>query len=443
MTVSQWFADVAPTASRAPLEGPREADVCVVGGGLTGLWTAYELCRSDPSLDVVVLEREHVGFGASGRSGGWLSGEVAGYPGAHELRRMLESAVDEVGRVTAAEGIACDYDKCGSLEVAQTPAQLQRLHGRVAAERAAGAGEDVELLDAPATRARIAVDGALGARWSPHTARVHPAKLVVGLAEAAERAGAAIHERTAATALGPHRVATVRGEVRARWIVRATEAYTVELPGMRRSVLPVNSAMLATAPLDDATWSAIGWRRGELLVDGAHMYVYLQRTADGRLAIGGRGAPYRYGSRTGRAGAVPRRTVDALRARLERLFPALADVQVDSAWHGVLGVARDWAPRVGADAESGTAWALGYGGEGLAAANLAGRTLRDVILERPSALTRLPWVGRPPRRWEPEPLRFAGIHAVYGLLRAADAVEERTGRPTFLAAAANRLAGRR
>jgi glycine/D-amino acid oxidase-like deaminating enzyme len=453
-SVSHWFAALgkAAPAPRPPLPGAREADVCIVGAGLTGLWTAYELRRADPSLDVVVLEREHVGYGASGRNGGCVMGELSGSL-AYWARRggreralaqhhAIVAAVDEVGRVAAAEGIDCDLHTGGLLEVARTPPQLRRLKARAAAERGWLGADAATLLDGPAAHARIAVDGVLGARFDPRPAQVQPAKLVTGLADAAERAGVTIHERTPVTELAPRLARTPHGDVRARWVVRATEAYTVELPRLRRAVLPVNSAMIATEPLDAATWAQLGWAGGETLVDAAHMYVYLQRTADGRVAIGGRGRPYRFGSRTERDGAVPRRTVVHLRERLERLLPPLAGVRVDAAWHGVLGVARDWAPAVGADPESGAAWALGYGGEGVAAANLAGRTLRDLLLGRSSELTALPWVGPPTRRWEPEPLRFAGIHGVYALLRAADVVEQRTGRPSRLAAVADRLAGR-
>jgi glycine/D-amino acid oxidase-like deaminating enzyme len=455
-SVSHWFAalDGEAVPARPRLEAPREADVCVVGAGYTGLWTAYELRRADPSLDVVVLEREHVGYGASGRNGGWLSGELGGShehwaarggrEGALALRRAIEQTVDAVGAIIEREEIDCDFLKAGSIEVAQTTLQLQRLHARHAAERAwLPEGEDAgELLDATALAERIAIGGALGGRFSPHCARIQPAKLVTGLAAAAERAGATLYERTPVTSIGPRVAHTPHGDVRARWIVRATEAYSAELPGLRRTVVPINSAMIVTEPLDAATWASIGWMGQETLIDGAHMYVYLQRTVDGRIAIGGRGVPYRYGSRTEREGAVPQRTVDDLRGRLSRLFPTLERTRLDGAWHGVLGMARDWAPAVGADPASGDAWAVGYGGEGVAAAHLAARTLRDLILGERSALTALPWVGRPSRRWEPEPLRFVGIRGVYALLAAADATEARTGRPSRAAALAERLAGR-
>jgi glycine/D-amino acid oxidase-like deaminating enzyme len=439
---SWWWADLGGLpAPRPALDGDREADVCIVGAGYTGLWTAYELLRADPPLDVVVLEREVAGFGASGRNGGWVLGQVstgsrqreaAGEATVAALERAARETVDEVGAACAREGIDCDFIKGGSLTVAQTAPQLARL-------RTASRGELLELDDAAA---RLRVAGLRGARFTPDCARVQPAKLARGLAAAIERHGATIHERTAALDIAPGSVRTPHGTVRARWIVRATEGYTAGLPGLERALLPLSSSMIVTEPLDADTWAQIGWQGCETLDDAAHAYIYAQRTADGRIAIGGRGRPYRFGSGTDRAGEIPDATIRQLRARLVRLFPVLRDVRLDGAWAGVFGVARDWAAAVHCDRDSGLCWAGGYAGEGVAAANLAARTLRDLILARDTELVRLPWVGHHARSWEPEPLRWLAVQAVYGAFRAADAVEDRTGRPSRLATAAGALAGR-
>jgi glycine/D-amino acid oxidase-like deaminating enzyme len=222
---------------------------------------------------------------------------------------------------------------------------------------------------------------------------VQPAKLARGLAVAAERRGATIHERTPALTVSPRLVGTPQGSVRARWVVRATEGYTADLPGLRRALLPLWSSMIVTEPLDPGTWQQIGWQGRETIDDAAHVYCYLQRTADDRIAIGGRGRPYRFGSGTERANGVPDGTVRHLRARLARLFPVLQDAPIAHAWTGVFGVARDWAAAVHCDRTSGMCRAGGYAGEGVAAANLAARTLRDLILGRDTELTRLPWVA--------------------------------------------------
>jgi glycine/D-amino acid oxidase-like deaminating enzyme len=321
--------------------------------------------------------------------------------------------------------------------------QLERLRAR-AADELSWAGPDLawQLLDADQLAARVIVRDGIGALFTPHCARVQPARLVSGLAAAAERAGATIYETTAVESIAPGVARTPSGSVRARYVLRATEGYTADLPGQHRRLLPMNSSMIVTEPIDDATWARLGWESAETMADGSHLYTYSQRTADGRIAIGGRGVPYRFGSRTDREGPVPRQTVTQLRGRLLSLFPALDGVPVARAWHGVLGVARDWCPAVALDRTTGLGFAGGYTGDGVAASNLAGRTLRDLVLGRDSELSRLPWVGHPARDWEPEPLRFLGARGVFSLYRAADRRELVHARDSLLAKLADVIAGR-
>jgi glycine/D-amino acid oxidase-like deaminating enzyme len=432
---------LGPAPERPSLEGRVDADVCIVGAGYTGLWTALELPRADPSLRVVVVEKETVGFGASGRNGGWVLGALAGSragwirrggdAGAAALERAIRATVDEIGRRVAEEGIECDYVKGGTLTVAQTPVQLDRLRAQQG---------DEELLGVDQLASRVRVRGALGALFSPHCARVQPAKLVRGLADAAERAGATIYERTPALELEPGRVRTPHGEVSARWIVRATEAYTADLPGLRRLLAPVTSAMIATEPLPAEVWAEVGWDGCETMLDGRNLYTYLQRTADGRIALGGRGVPYVFGSGTAREFRPPRSVVEHLLGRVRDLFGV--DARFAAAWEGVLGVSRTWRPAVGVDKTHGVGWAGGYAGDGVAASNLAARTLCDLILGRDTELTRLPWVGPLERNWEPEPFRYVGIHAVHKLLGVADSRELRTGKPSVFARVAGTISGR-
>jgi glycine/D-amino acid oxidase-like deaminating enzyme len=340
------------------------------------------------------------------------------------LQRALQGAVDDVMKVCADEGIDADIVKGGTLGVATSPAQLAHLRAELAGDREWGVGpDDAWELDAVETSARVAVDGALGGVYSPHCARIHPARLVRGLADAAERAGASIHEHTPALRIAPHRVTTPWGTVTARWVVRATEGFTAGLPGAERDLLAMNSSMVVTAPLDAAHWRRIGWEGAETLRNAAHAYLYLQRTADDRIAIGGRGVPYRWGSRTDTAGVTDPSTIASLTDALRRLLPGLDDVPVEHGWCGVLGVARDWCPSVVADPATGLARAGGYVGDGVTAAHLAGRTLAELIAGEDTDRTRLPWVGHQSRRWEPEPFRWLGVTAIYALYRAADRAE--------------------
>ncbi len=250
-----------------------------------------------------------------------------------------------------------------------------------------------------------------------------------------------IHEGTTATELVPGAVVTGRGAVRAGRVVRATEGYTVTLRGEERTLVPVYSLMIATEPLDDTFWSAAGLAQRETFADHRHLIIYGQRTEDGRLAFGGRGAPYHYGSAIRPSFERVPAVHEALRATLVDLFPDLAGVAITHRWGGALGISRDWFPSVGYDAGSGLAWAGGYVGDGLSTTNLAGRTLAELLTGRTTERTGLAWVGHRWRRWEPEPLRSLGINAGLRLAGVAARAEERAGRPTWHATLLGRLTG--
>jgi len=452
--VSFWWRQSGLPEPRAALVGDLECDVCIVGGGLTGLWTAYYLAALDPSLDIVVLEAEFAGFGASGRNGGWLSAELSGSKerygathgreGVQALVAAMEAAVDEVISVCANEGIDADIVKDGVLYVARTPAQLVRMREGLASDAAWGIGDEHQReLTTDELDKKLKVEGALGAVFSPHCARVQPAKLVAGIARAAEHRGVRILEQTRVTRIDSGAAVTVRGIVRAPKILRCLEGYSASIRGQRRTWLPMNSAMIVTEPLTDVMWDQIGWSGAELLGDNANAYCYAQRTADGRIALGGRGIPYRFGSRTDVDGQTQDWTIASLTQTLHDLFPAVAEVRIDHAWCGVLGVPRDWCASVTCDPATGLGWAGGYVGSGLTTTNLAGQTLADLVLGRDSDLIRLPWVNRSVRKWEPEPFRWLGVRAMYGLYREADRREHSgLARPSRLARLGDRLTGR-
>ncbi|HEY4897180.1 MAG TPA: FAD-dependent oxidoreductase, partial [Solirubrobacteraceae bacterium] len=282
--VGFWWRSIGgPPPRRAPLAQACEVDVAIVGAGYTGLWTAYYLKRARPSLRIVVLEREFAGYGASGRNGGWVSGffsgparvyDRRGGAGAHAaLQRAMFETVGEVERVAAEERIEADLLRSGHLSVALNAAQLTRQGQEIAAARIHGLAEkDVRALSATQLSERVRVAGARGATYSPHVARVHPAKLLTGLAQAVERLGVDIYEGTPVSEIRPHEAHAPAGIVRARWVVRATEGYTAGLAGLKRALVPMNSSMIVTEPLEDETWREIGWDGCELLGDGAHVY---------------------------------------------------------------------------------------------------------------------------------------------------------------------------
>lgn len=445
--LSLWHATADdPWEPRPALPGDVDADVAVVGAGFTGLWTAYYLLAADPSLRVHVVEAETAGFGASGRNGGWCSAlfpksseRLARLPGsdrgaAGRLHDAMRRTVDEVGRVADAEGIDAGYRKGGTVVVARTAVQLERARDEVAHARAWGRGEDqLRLLDRDETAELVRGTGVLGATFTPDCAAVHPARLVRGLARAVERRGGHVHERTRALEIAPGRVRTDHGTVRAEVVVRATEGYTPALPGQHRAVVPVYSLVVATEPLSPARWDEIGLETRPTFSEHRHLIVYGQRTADGRLVFGGRGAPYHWGSSVRPSHDRDEDVWAGLRANLRELFPALRDTRFTHAWGGPLGIPRDWCASVGLDRETGLAWAGGYVGDGVGTANLAGRTLRDLVLHRDTELTGLPWVQHRSRRWEPEPLRWLGVNTGLRAMTLADREEAVTGRPSRIA----------
>ena len=407
----------------------------IVGAGFTGLWTAYALLQADPTLRVRVVEREIAGFGASGRNGGWVSAGIAashdvwakrcGDDAVRRAERATCESVDWIGQQVAANKLDCGFKKGGILSVARTAAQEQRLRAYVEHERHWGWGEDDLMLLNPAEIAgRTAVAGARIASYSPHGARIDPARMARGLADAVERLGGVIYEQTAARFIEPGRVVTEHGTIRAAHVVRATEAFTVQFPRQQRTYLPLYSLMIATEPLANSVWQELGWQGAETISDVHHLFFYAQRTPDDRIAIGGRGAPYGLGS------PVDERYErhPGVKARLTRIlfdaFPATKGAQITHHWGGALGVPRDWSMTVTHDPATGLAFAGGYSGHGVAAASLSGRTLADLILGRQSDLTTMPWVNHPLRMWEPEPLRWIASRAIVGLMGSSDRRED-------------------
>ena len=452
--VSFWYADIGlPRTRRPAMTSDTTADVAIIGAGFTGLWTAYYLRKADPSLNVIVLEKEFAGFGASGRNGGWCMGTFAWD---HEryardtsrdavLRMVTElrGTVAEISDVCAAEGIDADIIATEALMLATNPAQLVRLQQEIDLRRTWGDADRVRALTAAEVAQRINVPGVLGALVVNGMTRIQPAKLVRGLAEACDRLGVRIHEGTEVLSYDKGRITTPQGTITAPIILRCTEGWTATLPGHKRDWLPLNSAQIATVPLPPEVWAKIGWDGHELIEDLNNAYCYCQRTREGRITVGARGVPYKFGSAMDKNGAPDADTIARLTAILHQHVPEAANYPIDHAWCGVIGVPRDWCATVGLDRKTGLGWAGGYVGVGVSTSNLAGRTLADLALGRSTSLTSLPWVNRRVRPWEPEPLRWLGVHMMYKLLRIADAREARLGiPPSRFAALGNWLTGR-
>jgi glycine/D-amino acid oxidase-like deaminating enzyme len=452
--VSFWYADIGlPETRRPALQGDTTADVAIIGAGYTGLWTAWYLMQAAPHLKVLVLEKEFAGFGASGRNGGWCMGTLSwnheryaathGKPAVIEMARHLRGTVDEIIRVCNAEGIDADIVRTEMLMFAHNPAQLARLKAELKHQAEWGAADRVRELTPAQVAQRITIPGVLGGMAMSGVARIQPAKLVRGLAAAVERTGAVIHEDTAVLSYDKGRVVTAKGTVTAPIILRCTEGFTAGLPGHERDWLPLNSAQIATPVLPPEVWAKIGWDNFELVEDLANSYCYCQRTREGRITVGARGVPYKFGSGMDKNGEPDAETIARLTEILHRHFPEAAPYGIDHAWCGVIGVPRDWCATVGLDRSTGLGWAGGYVGVGVSTSNLTGRTLADLALGKETEITRLPWVNRKPRLWEREPFRWLGVHTMYTLFRLADRREQSLGiPPSRFAALGNWLTGR-
>ncbi|MGI9610335.1 MAG: NAD(P)/FAD-dependent oxidoreductase [Acidimicrobiia bacterium] len=453
--LDQLGFDVSPEGAganqlRPAVAGDSQVDVAIIGGGFSGLWTAYYLIKQDPTLRIQVIERHFCGYGASGRNGGWAVGELAGafekyakrssQDGALRQAREVFKSVDEIGRVAEAEGIECGFAKGGTIRLARNSPQADRQRDEIDHERSNGFTEaELCLLDADQARTYLNATRVAGGIYFPHSAALNPAQLVRGLATVVENAGVSIAEGTTVTAIDEPIVRTDRGTVRADVVVQATEAYTRDLEGQRRDLLPVYSLMIATEPLPASVFDEIGLHDRPTFADDRFMVIYGQRTADDRIAFGGRGVPYLFGSHIDRKAELHLQSHQLIQSTLVEMLPAVASARITHRWGGVLGIPRDWVPGLRFDRAAGRGVLGGYVGEGVAAANLAGRTMADLVLGHETDRTLLPWVGHRSRRWEPEPLRFVGVRSSRRLLAAADKREDTTDKPATAAFKISRL----
>ncbi len=392
-----------------------------------------------------MLEAEIAGYGASGRNGGWCAGEIAGnrdHMAARHGRRAVRdlwhamfATVDEVGKVVAEEGIDCHFEKGGILTFARNEAQRTSLQHELADDRDWGfSDDDFRWLEADELPGRVEVH--LARVYSPHGQPSSHFDWCAGWREAVERLGVKIYEQTRVNDIGPGELKTEHGTVKAASVLRTTEAFTINLDGHERDFVPVYSLMVATEPLPAAFWDRVGFGQREVFNDARHLIIYGQRTADDRLAFGGRGARYHFRSSLRSEYDRQPKVHQAVEAILRDLFLELGDARITHRWGGAVALSRDWRPSVFFERRTGLGDAGGYAGEGVAASNLAGRTLADLVLGRETDLTRLPWVGHRSRRWEPEPLRWLGANLATSLARTADRIESRTGRPARLTNAA-------
>jgi glycine/D-amino acid oxidase-like deaminating enzyme len=439
-TYSFWLEDTGERLTPRPaLSRSSEVDVAILGGGYSGLWTAYYLLQYQPALRVAVVEKEIAGFGASGRNGGWCSPNFPvtagglerrfGAARARDLLLAMRASVDEVGRVAVEEKIDARFHKGGVLTLARGEHQLPAIRTAYATYQRLGLGDHFRLLSREEAVDRIRVTRVHGGLYTPDGASLHPGRLVRGLARAVESRGGVLYEQTPVTEFRPGSLITPGGELRAKQaIVLAGETYLTRLPRLHRALLPVYSLISLTEPLTTEQWSQIGWQGGESISSTRNTVVYLTRTSEGRILFGSRGAPYAFGSKITDPQDTHEATVNMIQRSLVEWFPSLTGIRFTHAWGGPVGMPRDWTPAVRFDASSRIGAIMGYTGQGVSTANLAGRLLAGLITKRQTGLEMLPLAQRRSPNWEIEPLRWLVVRYMQNaFLRIDEAVE--AGRP--------------
>lgn len=406
---------------RPALDSETDADVAIVGGGFTGLWSAYYLKQLDSSLRIVILEAERIGFGASGRNGGWCSALYPTSAGYEEVRPHLVTSIDEIGSFVHQHAAHVGFVKSGTLTVARNRAQLKRLTSSIT--------PDTQFLTRDEMNSRIKMRNGLGGTFTPDCAVIHPGRLVRALAEYVEKLGVRIFQKSRAISVESNLVTTEQGSVRAPSIIKATEVFS-QSP---RSHAPIYSLMVATEPLGTEIWDEIGLAHRETFAEALHLVNYGQRTIDNRLAVGGRGARYLFGSRLRAKHELDHKVHSEIIELVRDWFPILNRTKFTHRWGGAVSIPRDWHPYICWDKSTGIGRAGGYSGDGVTLSHLAGKTLAHLILEKENPITALPHVNWINPMWEPEPLRWLGVNGSVIATDLADREEAFTQRPSLIA----------
>lgn len=416
-----WWLETVQRAPRPPLRGDLDVDVAIIGGGFTGLWTAYHLLSEDAACRVALLEREEIAYGASGRNGGFamtlLDMSLAhlrrnhGDDAARAAHDAVAASVDEIGDTIARHAIDCEWVKGGLLVVATNRGQLARVEADLTTAEALGL-EGFRRLSAAEVRAEVDSPTYLGALEETHCGVCNPARLAAGLADVVASMGAHVFETTDVrdiVAPGDRMVlVTPGGSVRAEQLVLATNAWAVGTPWFRRLVVPLYTYVVLTEPIPEARWETIGWARRQGIEDKRNYVHYYRRTADGRVLWGGGDGIVHFGRRIRPAYDRHDRIMGELVRTFHATFPQFADVRITHHWGGPVAMTVTFLPLFGTLPGGRIHYGLGYNGHGVAPSHTGGKILRDKVLGRPSDLTRLCFVDRPELRFPPEPLLWLG-----------------------------------
>ena len=428
--LSFWLAAYGPYTPTPPLEGDETFDVAVIGGGFTGLSTAYHLRKLQPGLRVAALEGEVVGYGASGRNGGFsmtlfglepaVTKALFGHQRTVEAHRYMERAVDYVDALVKEHNIQSDYTFPGFLRAATTPGYVKRIQHDLEILTSLGV-TGIEWIDADRLRGEVDSPLFLGGWWEPRSGLLNPARHVRELKRIAQAAGAQVYENTPVVEIkrgAKFTLVTPRGRLTADKIVLATNAYSHLIPQLRSRQVPAFTHMVVTEPLTPAQLGQIGWRNRQGIEDARNLVHYFRLTADNRIAMGGSDVTITYGRNMERD--LNPQTFATLEQDVQLIFPQLRGIKFTHRWGGPVSVPMDMAPAIGTIGDARALYSLGCVGHGVSMTQLNGATLADLVLERKTDLTDIWFVNRNTIPWPPEPLRYIASQAIRGYLRLED-----------------------
>ncbi len=416
-------------------------DVAIIGAGFSGLWSAFHLKQFQPNLKIAIFEKEYVGFGASGRNGGWASAE---YPTSSNrlikenslesyknLRSAITTSIDEIGEIAKSNDWEIDYAKGGSLVFARGSAQLSRISKEI--------DDEHQLLNKSQTTELLNIPSALGSVFTPHCAALNPFKLVRALADHLEKLGVMIYEQSSVSEIRDKQVEVNGFNVNCTFSIRATEAFTPR-KWMGNRQIPIYSLMVATEQLSNEVIKEIRNTQRATFQEACHLITYAQITGDNRLALGGRGVRYKLFSRLSERSEIDNRMHSALEKRARSWFPQITDAKFEYRWGGAVALTRRWQAYLNFDQATGRAEIGGYVGDGVTLSYLVAKTLAEKMSNIKTA--NLPFIDQGIGRWEPEPIRYLAVNAGFKATVLADYEEKITNRPSLLASIIDPLINR-
>jgi glycine/D-amino acid oxidase-like deaminating enzyme len=432
---SFWLATYGDYIPNPSLQGDLKVDIAIIGAGFTGLSTAFNLCKDDSGLSIAVLEAEIVGYGASGRNGGFsmtlfglepaVTKALFGHQKTVEAHRYMEHAVDYVDELIREYNIESDYWFPGFLRAATTPGYIKRIQHDLEILTSMGI-TGITWIEPDQIKKEVNSPRFLGGWWEPRSGLLDPAKQVRELKRLVIQSGAQVFEDTPVIEI--HRsadftLATPNGKVIAKKVIFATNAYSHLIPQLKRKQVPAFTHMVVTEPLSQAQLEPIGWNNRQGIEDARNLVHYFRLTIDNRIAMGGSDVSLAYGANMDRD--LNAHTFETLEQDIIWLFPHLKGVQITHRWGGPVSVPLDMAPAIGFIGDERAIYSLGCVGHGVSMTHLNGRTLADLALERKTDLTDVWFVNRRMLPWPPEPIRMAASQVIRGYLRLEDRIYER------------------